>query len=97
MTEPGTVAFYSNRTMVDMMGLVTPESAIEMRRELRARVSPNWVIKTFAPEVFILPHKRLGPPFPTLGPEHEYTLRETLSAPGVKWKIIIYANSDVPE
>ena len=63
VTEPGTLAYYSDRTMVDLMGLATPEVGARMKRLRRAAVRPEWAAQRFSPTVFVVAWPR-DKPFP---------------------------------
>ena len=52
--EPGTLAYYSDRNMIDMMGLTTLGVGDEMKR-LQVREAPvDWISAEFDPECFII-------------------------------------------
>ncbi|HZW03941.1 MAG TPA: hypothetical protein VFF68_08435 [Anaerolineaceae bacterium] len=56
--EPGTIAYYSDRKMIDMVGLVTSGVGDEMKRTNQPGVSIDWTIENFHPDVFLqLKHK----------------------------------------
>jgi len=55
--EPGTLAFYSNRHMIDMMGLITPGIGQEMKMRSLHEVSVLWTAEHYQPEcIFVLSH-----------------------------------------
>lgn len=52
--EPGTIAYYSDRYLVDMMGLITLGVGDEMKR-LNAREAPiEWIYEQYNPSCYII-------------------------------------------
>ena len=52
--EVGTLAYYSDRTMVDRMGLVSPEAGAEMKRTNQRTTSVPWTAARYDVDCFVL-------------------------------------------
>ena len=89
--EPGTVAFYSDRPVIDMMGLVTPSVGREMKRRGIRAVSIKWTKKHFDPDVFVIVRPPHGEAPFRLPPAPSYTLRRELRIEGAERGMMIYA------
>jgi arabinofuranosyltransferase len=51
--EVGTLAYYSDRSMIDRMGLATPDAAREMKRTRSREVSVEWTLAHARPDYFV--------------------------------------------
>lgn len=52
--EVGTIAYYSDRTVIDRGGLVTPRVGEQMKRANVRAVDVPWTVATLAPDCFML-------------------------------------------
>jgi hypothetical protein len=90
--EPGTLAYYADRTMIDMMGLVTPGVGTQMKHEGARRVTVPWTIATFEPDLFALTWPTTRPITRTLDPEGHYVLEDVIAAQGVDHVVLLYTH-----
>lgn len=91
MCEPGTVAYHADRSMVDMMGLVTPQAAAFMKRTSSRHATIEWTVQRFSPDVFVL-HWPVGrPPQEVLPSAPSYVLEKRYFLEDVPLGLLVYA------
>jgi hypothetical protein len=93
LAEPGTIAYYSDRSMVDMLGLITPEAGAERKRLRSKGVSMKGLLSHYAPEVIII-NRRADESLPRLLPgAPDFVLQQAFSLEKVELAVVIYARS----
>ena len=92
IAEPGTVAFYSDRTMVDLLGLVTPQVGVAMKHE-RGQALVRWVLDRFEPDyvVLALPLESRVPR--TMAGAPQYVVRTWFARPLIEKRLVVYERS----
>lgn len=88
--EPGTLAYYSDRRMIDMMGLVTMGVGDEMKRTNKREVSIEWTVDNFHPD-FIFQLGFAGTePKQFLEADQRYALKTQIEFEGLENTLLIY-------
>lgn len=88
--EVGTLAYYSNRTFVDRMGLVTPAAGAEMKRTKARDVSVAWTVREFHPDCFAFAGSER--PWPArLHEQPEYALERVFRHPPSRSELAVYS------
>jgi hypothetical protein len=90
LAEPGTVAYYSDRRMVDMMGLVTAGIGEHMKAKDARRADIGWTTSAFDPDVVLLTWPIQWTYERTLPEDRRYSLREVIAVEEVEVIVLLY-------
>jgi hypothetical protein len=88
--EVGTLAYYSDRILVDRMGLITPRAGAEMKRTNARETSIAWTAAEFRPACFVFAGVPRAWPA-SLGLVPDYTLARIFAHGPSRSELAIYA------
>jgi arabinofuranosyltransferase len=89
LAEPGTLAYFADRPVVDMMGLVTPAIG-EAMKEAGGPLDPAWITRRYDPRFVLLLPRKEAVPAASLPGDPRYHLAIQFERAETDRKVVVY-------